>query len=102
MGLRWNGVEGQFFDNQGNLIAFDPSIRSPGPAALLMNRDVFLKFLNDNGYDVFWTILGEKNIMGSGLLSHDNWKGRLEFSGTYRIHENKVQGEINSKFVHRG
>ena len=90
-----------FFDNQGNLIAFDPSIRTSGPGALLMNRDVFLKFLNDNGYDIFWTILGEKNIMGGSLLSHDNWKGRLEFSGAYRIHENKVNCTINSRFISR-
>lgn len=101
MGLRWNGAEGHFFDDRGNLIAFDPSIRSPGPGALLINRGVFLKFLSDNDYDILWTIHGEKNIIG-GMISHDNWKGRLELNGAYRIHENKVNGAINSRFISRG
>lgn len=101
MGLRWNGVEGQFFDHRGRLIAFDPSVKTPGPGALLINRDVFLKFLNDNGYDILWTIIGEKNIIGGRILQ-DNWKGRLELSGAYRIHENKVDGAITSRFISRG
>ncbi len=98
MCLRWNGVEGHFYDKRGNLIAFDPSVRSPGPEALLINRDVFLKFLNDNGYDLLWTILGGKNIIGGRMFPED-WKGRLELTGTYRIHHQNPEGVINSKFI---
>jgi len=94
----WNGVEGHFFDNQGNLIAFDPSIKTPGPGVLLIKRDVFLKFLDDNGYDLLWTILGEKNIIG-GRMFPDDWKGRLELSGAYRIHQGNIEGAVNAKFV---
>ena len=97
MHLRWNGVEGHFYDEWGNLIAFDPSVRFPGPGALLINRDVFLKFLNDNDYDLLWTILGEKNIIG-GRLSPEDWKGRLELSGAYRIHHGNVGSSKCKKF----
>jgi hypothetical protein len=97
MGLRWNGVEGYFFGDNGNLIAFDPSIETSGPGALLINRDVSLKFLNDNGYDILWTILGEKNLIG-GHMSHEDWKGRLEISGAFRISENRLNGAMNIKF----
>jgi len=100
MCLHWNGVEGHFYDNQGNLIAFDPSIRTPGPGVLLINRDVFLKFLDDNGYDLLWTILGEKNYFG-GSMSPDDWKGRLELSGVYRINKDNIEGVLNPKFVSR-
>jgi len=100
MCLCWNGVEGHFYDNQGNLIAFDPSVRTPGPGALLINRDVFLKFLNDNGYDILWTILGEKNIIGS-RLSPEDWKGRLELTSTYRIHQHNLEGVVNARFISR-
>jgi len=100
MGLCWNGVEGHFYDKQDNLIAFDPSARTPGPGALLINRDAFLKFLNDNGYDIVWTILGEKNIIG-GRMSPDDWKGRLELTGTYRIHQHNIEGVVNPKFISR-
>ena len=98
MGLRWNGVEGYFFDDSGDLIAFDPSVRTPGPGALLINRDALLKFLNENGYDILWTVVGEKNIIGG---RRDDWKGRLELSGAYRIHENQIDGAINTRFLSR-
>ena len=89
-----------FYDNQGNLIAFDPSVRTPGPGALLINRDVFLKFLNDNDYDLLWIILGEKNIIGS-RLSPEDWKGRLELTRIYRIHQHNLEGVVNAKFISR-
>ena len=101
MCLRWNGVEEHFYDKQGNLIAFDPSVRTPGPGALLINRDIFLKFLNDSGYDLLWTVLGEKNIIG-GRMSPEDWKGRLELSGAYRIRQHNLEGSVNAKFISRG
>ena len=100
MALRWNGVEGHFFNEKGDLIAFDPSVKTRGPGALLMNQDQFLKFLNENGYDILWTILGEKNIIG-GRLAHEEWKGRLELSGAFRIRENRLEGAINTRFHSR-
>ncbi len=36
MNLRWNGVEGCFFDERGELIAFDPSVREVGSNACLI------------------------------------------------------------------
>ena len=45
MGLQWNGIEGHFFNQDGKLIAYDPSVRSIGPGALLMNRDAFTEIL---------------------------------------------------------
>ncbi|MFC2146103.1 AVAST type 2 anti-phage system protein Avs2 [Acidobacteriota bacterium] len=99
MKLQWNGIEGHFFNDKGNLIAFDPSVTSVGPGALLINRDAFMKFLDENGYDILWTILGEKEIIGGGF-SDEDWKG-LEISGAYRILENKVDGEINKEFRSR-
>lgn len=97
MDLHWNGVEGNFFDNKGNLIAFDPSVRMCGPGALLINRDALLEFLNDNGYDVLWTILGEKNIIAE-KMSHNGWKGRLELSGAIRKINNTFKKHIKIQF----
>ncbi len=99
MNLQWNGVDGCFFDGRDNLIAFDPSIRTPGAGALLMNRDAFLKFLDENDYDVIWTLVGEKRIMGD-QRSPDGWKGQLELSGAYRIREGNAYGKIYIKKIH--
>lgn len=97
MTLQWNGVEGYFFDSKGNLIAFDPSIDILGPGALLINRDALLRFLSENGYDVLWTITGDKSIIG-GMMSRSDWKGRLELSGAYRIRGSNMEGGLNTRF----
>ena len=98
LGLQWRGVEGHFFYNQGSLIAFDPSVRKAGPGALLINRDVLLNFLHEHGYDVLWTFLGEKNIVSMGM-SHDDWEGRLELSGAYRVDQNQIMGGLTTRFI---
>jgi len=99
LSLRWNGFEGQFFDNENNLIAFDPSVRMVGPGALLLHRDA-LRVLNENGYDIIWVITGEKSIIG-GRMTPDEWKGRLEISGVYRMRGNKIEGSTNGRFLSR-
>ena len=98
MNLRWNGNDGRLIDETGSLIVFDPSVRDAGPGALLVNQDAFLKFLDENKYDVIWTIIGEKIIIGD-RTSTDDWVGRLEISGVYRMCGTEVEGEISTRFL---
>jgi hypothetical protein len=56
--------------------------------------------LNEKGYDIIWIVTGEKNIIG-GQMTPEVWKGRLELSGAFCIHENKIEGKINTRFVSR-
>ena len=101
MKLRWNGVEeGHLLNEKDELVAFDPSLRTPGPSALLVRRDTFLNFLNENGYEIFWTLLGEKYMLG-GRMSRENYKGYLEISGAYRICEGEVDGKYQAIFRSR-
>lgn len=93
MGLRWKGKEGHFYDVTGNLVAFDPSVNSAGPGALLINRNLFLKYLNENGYDVLWVITGEKLVI-TGDSPGDDWPGRLSIVGVFRIKNGKICGEL--------
>lgn len=97
MGLRWQGVEGSYFDQSGALIAFDPTIADNGPSTLLIKRKPFTTFLKDNNYDVLWTLLGEKQLVG-GLIHGEAWQGRMAFSGAYRIEEGLVRGHMTPKF----
>lgn len=84
MDLRRNGIEGKFFDRRGNLIALDPSVRSPGPHSLLVREDAFVEFMRKEDCDLLWTLLGEKQVLG-GRMSPTDWKGRLEVSGAFRL-----------------
>jgi hypothetical protein len=68
-----------------------------GPGALLINRDTFIKFLDENSYDIIWTVIGEKRIIGGGYKK-DDWKGRQTISGAYRIYNGKIIENFSTKF----
>src|SRR5262249_47361460 len=82
MRLRWNGVEGHYSDPDGRLAAFDPSVFEPGPRALLVRQEAFMKYLAENGLELFWTVLGEKQLVGGWSRNESGW---LQVSGAYRL-----------------
>jgi len=97
MKLHIGKKEGYMYNEFGTLIAFDPSVLEGGPSSLLIRKDEFIKFLNDNDLDIVFTILGEKNISGSSMLSSQNY-GRMEISGAYNINnELEIEGKYNMK-----
>ena len=77
--LSW-AAEGRFLAN-GSLAAFDPTITEQGPSTLLVNFDWFRTFLEENAYDLVWTVLGEKLIVERGGGSAK----RLLISGMYEL-----------------
>jgi hypothetical protein len=100
MGLQWNGREGKFFDAVGDLVAFDPAVSYPGPNTLLVRKKQFMSFLDGIKYEVIWTLLGAKQMIGRGWR-HDDWKGELQVSGVFRIINGKITGQLRPKFVTR-
>lgn len=99
MGLQWNGVEGHFFDRNGILMAFDPSVKTKGPGAVLIHREKFLNFLDEHGYALLWVVLGERDVIGGNF--HHEWQGRLELSGTYTSKDGQIRGEAQTRFRSR-
>ena len=97
IGLNWNGEEGHFRDNEGRLVAFDPSVNSKGPSVLLANKKLLLEFLEQNGYSLVWTVLGQKNVLGP-TINRREWKGQLEISGVARIRNSLWEIKINPNF----
>ena len=98
MNLSWNGVEGCYYSNSGELAAQDPSVRAPGPSALLINKELFMSFLAEKGYSFVWTILSEKDDIG-GNRRHEDWPGRMELSGTMRLKNGHPAGIATAYFV---
>ena len=98
MNLEWRGVEGHWYNGKGQLVAFDPSAKSQGPGVLLFRRDSFLEFLNRQELTLFWTLLGEKRMIGGGMFRED-YKGHLEINGAYILKDNVVRGETRSRFL---
>jgi hypothetical protein len=97
MRLQWTGAEGRYFNEHGELVAFDPSVDQVGPGALLMNKDRLLEFLYNAGYDMFWTVLGEKDVIG-GRDYPGEWKGRLIINGAFRFEDGQIRGTTTTTF----
>jgi hypothetical protein len=91
--------DGRFFDNQGDLVAFDPNVFDTNlPNQILIRKDKLYSFLQRKGLAIFWTLLGEKNMIG-GSDSPDKWIGRLEVSGAFTLNnKNQIVGRMKSSF----
>src|SRR6266851_3879300 len=97
MKLHWNGEEGHYVTVEGELIAFDPSVHETGPSVLLVKKDAFLRFLQDNGLVLLWTVRGEKNAYGNGDWP-DSFAGRFTITGAYMYAEQgPLQGKLTVK-----
>jgi len=94
MSLSWNGEEGKWFDPQGQLVAFDPSVDEPGPHALLFRRKTITSFLQENDLTLLWTLSGERLILGDRLSS----PGRLKIGGMYALEANALFGSMKTEF----
>ena len=57
--------EGEYLDDQGEVVCFDPSVYEKGPASLLMRKDYVQKILKETGLKMVWVIQGEKQILGN-------------------------------------
>ena len=61
---------------------FDPSVSQPGPAAALVDREAFLKILNEENLSAIWIVAGEKNIYG-GYHPYSGFGGCMRHTGIY-------------------
>jgi hypothetical protein len=99
MNLHHKYLDGRFYDNNENLVTIDTNIFEGNfPAALLIDKQLILEYLNKNDYVIFWTLLGEKQLIG-GSFSRKDFVGRQEISGCYTINtKGKIYGESHNKF----
>ncbi len=95
MNLDWQGDEGSFYDAAGRLAAQDPSVRAPGPSALLVRRNTFLTYLEEHEYSVLWTVLGERNVV-SGNFGRGAWQGSTVISGACRLSGSDISGSLSA------
>jgi hypothetical protein len=90
MGLRWSGGRFSFVDSTNELVAFNPSAEEVEPYAFLISKEKLTRFLCENNFDLIWTVLGERQLIGG---HYQEWHGRLELSGAYQLRDGIVYGE---------
>src|SRR5665648_51768 len=94
MKLQYSKNIGEWLDEKGKTVCFDISVQTEKPSCLLIRKDMLLKFLAENRLRVFWTCLGEKQILGDSFSrrQHLQW---LELSGVYCLYNSNVTGKVN-------
>lgn len=91
MGLTSGDIEGSFKDHNGTMVCFSAEAIHASKAHLLVKKEPFLKMLNENGFEIIWTLLGEKDVMGGSFNS--SHYGRQEFSGAFYFDSNELKGK---------
>jgi hypothetical protein len=95
LGLQWAGVEGEFCGPDGARLARDPSVTTPGPPALLVSEPALRDFLNGAEYEIIWTVLGCKAIVGP---RSDIPFEELHLNGSFRYSDGKIEGEVKGTY----
>jgi len=93
MKLEYSDNTGEWLDENGNLACFDPSITSDESSCLLVRKDLFQKYLDDNKLKIIWTILGEKQISGT-MYNRRQYPRGIEFSGVFILNNNNIEGGL--------
>jgi len=96
MFLNYSTNEGEFVNNNGEIICFDTHVYNNSKPYFLIQKEPFMKFLKENKLKIVWTILGEKQIIGGRTFS-ENYVGRLEISGALYFNNETIEGAINTK-----
>jgi hypothetical protein len=96
MQLSYSRREGEFTNENGEVVCFEPSVYHNSDSYLLIKKEPFLRFLRENNFKIVWTILGEKNIIG-GRANTDEYVGGLEVSGAFYLENNQLEGRLNPK-----
>jgi|LQYC01.1.fsa_nt_gi hypothetical protein len=93
MKLRYSKNIGEWLNENGQIVCFDPSVRQGGSSALIVKKDFFQNFLIKNNLKIFWTCLGEKNIYGASF-GGERFSKWLELSGVYTLNDGIIEGEV--------
>lgn len=98
MRLKQNFIDGRFFNKNDELVTFDPNVfNNTLPRILLIKKKNLCDFLDRKGYAIFWKLLGEKNMIGSGVIGRP--LGWLEINGAYILNNRlKLIGSIKCNF----
>ncbi|MCP5995943.1 hypothetical protein NL385_27785, partial [Klebsiella pneumoniae] len=75
----------------GIMVCFAAEAVHASKPCLLVKKEPFLTMLSDNGFEIVWTLLGEKGVIGGSLTSNHHY-GRQEFSGAFYYEESQLTG----------
>lgn len=94
--LHWSGIDSDYLDEQGNLVAFDPTVNQPGAGGFLIERTFLHNRLQELGLALCWTTLGEKKVRPGRQNGYQ--KHCVEYSGAFQLMQGGVRGFVHGRF----
>ena len=92
LGLQWTGDAGDYHDDSGRLVAFDPTAHEEGPSSILMRDDLLRRYLDQEELAICWIISGEKWTIGGRAGPTD--RTRLIIRGAYQLTDDGLKGQV--------
>lgn len=92
--LKYHDENTAMYDESGKMICFDTCELFGKEIGLYFHKEALKKFLAENHYRIFWTVLGEKRIIGGNVDSERNYD-TPEYTGLFWYdEEEKMEGKI--------
>lgn len=87
--IRQKYVDGRWFNESDELVCLPTKIfEEQFFSALLIKKNFLCEFLKENDYEIFWTLLGEKRLIGI-RYGNQGYQGHLVINGVYKLNKNK-------------
>lgn len=80
-----------FKDSEGQIVAFDPGYDNSKVSCLVVNKKILLNKLRKNGLNIFWTVLGEKQLQERGENKKMNYFPNTDISMVLYFQKNKLK-----------
>ena len=97
MNLNISSVPGGYKDNNGEFSCIDPHMFGVDRSELLVNEKLLNNYLSENNLKIIWTVLGEKQVLGSSQKS--KW---IDMSGVYYLENEMLFGDTKISNKHLG
>ncbi|MBK8298752.1 MAG: ATP-binding protein [Saprospiraceae bacterium] len=95
MNLHNKYCDGRFYNGEGDLVVCDAHAFNTKTKYLIMRKDKLIALLKNEKYAIFWTLLGEKNIIGGSQINQ--LYGSQEISGFYTVGiDEKLKGKMST------
>lgn len=99
MGLQYSSLVGEWLDEAGQVVCFDPSVNRQGCQSLIIKKDTLERFLVKNNLSIVWNCLGEKNIHGNSYSpKSEKIEAWIQLHGVFKLESSRLTGKCETHF----